>query len=74
MIKNAFYFTLKTLFVLKIFKFLFWYFGQMEKGLIRKIRLIWKPMTPQPGKQTTTTHVWQIYQDVKAIKQWNFFS
>ena len=28
---NAFYFYLKSLFVLKIFKFLSWFFGQVEK-------------------------------------------
>ena len=27
--KHAFYFTLKVLFVLKIFKFLFWHFGHV---------------------------------------------
>ena len=31
--KNAFHFTLKALFVLKIFKFLFWLFGHLEKRL-----------------------------------------
>ena len=31
--KNAFYFTLKTLFLLKIFKFLSWLFGYVEKRL-----------------------------------------
>ena len=31
--KNAFYFTLKALFVLKVFKFLFWIFGHVEKIL-----------------------------------------
>ena len=31
MIKNAFYFILKALFVLKIFKFLSWHFGHVEK-------------------------------------------
>ena len=31
MIKNAFYFILKTLFVLKIFKFLPWLFGHVGK-------------------------------------------
>ena len=31
--KNAFHFTLKALFVLKIFKFLFWLFGHVEKRL-----------------------------------------
>ena len=29
--KNAFYFTLKALFVLKIFKFLSWHFGHVEE-------------------------------------------
>ena len=31
MIKNAFYFILKALFVLKVFKFLSWLFGHIEK-------------------------------------------
>ena len=31
MMKNAFYVTLKALFFLKIFKFLSWYFGHVEK-------------------------------------------
>ena len=31
MVKNAFYFILKALFVLKVFKFLSWLFGQVEK-------------------------------------------
>ena len=31
MMKNAFYFILKALFVLKIFKFLSWLFGHVEK-------------------------------------------
>ena len=48
--KNAFYFILKALFVLKIFKFLSWLFGHVEKkSLFRKIRLISKFMTVQPG-------------------------
>ena len=33
MMKNAFYFTLKALFVLKIFKFLSWLFGHVAKQL-----------------------------------------
>ena len=45
MMKNNFYFTLKALFVLKIFEFCL-DFSVMEKnGLIRKIRLILKFMT-----------------------------
>ena len=31
MMKNAFYFILKALFVLKIFKFLSWLFGHVER-------------------------------------------
>ena len=38
MIKNAFYFILKALFHIKIFKFLPRLFGHVGKGLIRKIR------------------------------------
>ena len=33
MMKNAFYFSIKALFVLKIFKFLSWLFGHVEKRL-----------------------------------------
>ena len=36
MIKNAFCFTSKALFVLKIFKFLSWLFGQVAKRLDKK--------------------------------------
>ena len=31
MMKNAFYFILKALFVLKVFKFLSWFFGHVGK-------------------------------------------
>ena len=31
MMKNAFYFTIKAIFILKIFKFLSWLFGHVEK-------------------------------------------
>ena len=33
LMKSAFYLTLKALFILKIFKFLFWLFGHVEKRL-----------------------------------------
>ena len=46
--KNGFYFTLKTLFVLKIFTCLNFLIMQ-KNGLIRKLRLISKFMTSQPG-------------------------
>ena len=41
MMKNAFYFIFKTLFVLKIFKFLSSY---KKNGLVRKIKLVSKFM------------------------------
>ena len=46
MMKNAFYCTLKALFILKI-----------TNGLIRKIKLISKFTTSQPGKQTIAIHI-----------------
>ena len=50
MMKDTFYFILKALFVLKIFRRLPWLFGHAEKkGLIKKIRLTLKFMTSQPG-------------------------
>ena len=55
--KNAFCFILKAFFVLKILQFLSWLFGQVEKnGFIRKIRLISKFITSQPGQETITIH------------------
>ena len=39
MIKNAFYFTLKSLFVLKIFNFLSWLFGHVAKRLDKKDKI-----------------------------------
>ena len=46
---NAFYFMLKALFVLKIFKLSSLLFCHVENGWIRKMRLISKCMTSQPG-------------------------
>ena len=45
MMKNAFYFTSKALFVLKIFEFLSELFGHVSNGFIKKIRLISNFMT-----------------------------
>ena len=50
MTKNAFYFNLKSIFVLKIFNFLSGLFGRKENGLIRKIRFISKLITSQAVK------------------------
>ena len=53
MMKNAFYFTLKALFVLEIFKFLFWLSSFVRKYLKRWIS---KFMTSQTG--WLTKEVW----------------
>ena len=45
--KNAFYFILKAIFVLKMFVLTVWSCG--KNGLIRKMKLISKIMTSQPG-------------------------
>ena len=57
MMKNAFYFILNALFVLKIFKFLSWLFGHVNKnGLMRKIRLISKSTRHNVSKQLQYTY------------------
>ena len=40
--KNAFYFTSKALFILKIFKFLSWLFGHAAKRLDKKEKVNFK--------------------------------
>ena len=69
--KNAFYFILKALFVLKIFKFLSRLFGQ-KNGLIRKIRLTSKFMTSQPGSQTVAIHILSGISQSKGNQAMNF--
>ena len=54
---NAFYFTLKALFVLEILKFLSWLFGHVKNSLIRKTKIISKFIMSQPGKHTITLHI-----------------
>ena len=75
MMKNAFYFILKTLFVLKILNFLSWPFGHVEKnGLIRKTRLISKVMTSQPGKKQWQYTYCSISHELNATRQWTLVS
>ena len=49
MMKNAFYFTSKALFVFQIFKFFLDFLIMQQNGLIRRIRLISNFMMSQPG-------------------------
>ena len=69
MVKNAFYFTLKALFVHEIFKFFLDFLDMWKNDLIRKTRLFSKFMTSQPGKQTLAIHTFPISWEVKAIRQ-----
>ena len=59
--KNAFYFILKALFILKIFKFLSWLVGHVEETAWLE-RLISKFMTSQPGKQTIIIHLFPGFE------------
>ena len=52
-----FYFTLKSLFVIKIFNLCLHFLIMQKNDLIRKIRLISKFTTSQPGKQTIAIHI-----------------
>ena len=63
MMKNAFYFILKALFVLKIFKFLYSLFGHVEKRLDLKDKVNFK-IYDVTGRLTNkqawyTTHIVQ---------------
>ena len=55
--KNALYFTLKALFVLKILDVCFNFLIMQKNSLIRKIWLFSKFITSQPEKQTFAIHI-----------------
>ena len=55
--KNAFYFTSKALFVFKMFKFLSWLLVMYQNDLIRKIRLILIFLALQRGWETLEIHI-----------------
>ena len=72
MIKNPFYFILKALFVLKIFKLLSWLFWSHRKnGLIRKTKLISKLMTSHLVNEQLQYTYCLLFHEVKATRQWN---
>ena len=56
MMKNAFGFTLKALFVPKIFQIFLDFLVMYKSGLTRKIRFILKSIASQPKKQITAIH------------------
>ena len=55
--KNAYYFHIKALFVLKYSNFCLDFSFMLKNGLIRKIKSISRFMTWQPGKQTIAIHI-----------------
>ena len=55
--KNAFYFTLKALFVLKYSNFCLDFLVLQKNDLIREIRLILKFMSSKSGKQIIIIHI-----------------
>ena len=73
MMKNAFYFILKALFVEKIFKFFAMTFWSCRKnGSIRKVRLISKSLTSRRGKQTIEVHILSNFWRSKGNQAMNF--
>ena len=55
--KTAFFFNLKAVFVLKIFKFLSWLFGQVEKRLDRKDQVNFKIYGVTSWELTNAIHI-----------------
>ena len=69
MMKTAFYFTLKTLFILEIFQFLFWIFGNVGKRLDKIAKVIFENYDSQAGKQTIAIHILPDTHEVKTIRR-----
>ena len=73
MMKNGFYFTSKALFVLKIFKFLFWLFGHVSKRLDLKDKVNFKFYDVLAWLTNNyNKHIAPISLEVKTIRQWKF--
>ena len=75
MMKNPFYFILKALFSLRIFKFLSWLFGNVGNiyfNLYLQIRLTSKFMTSQPGFQTMAIYLLPTISQIKGNQAMKF--
>ena len=72
--KNAFYFIIKALFVLIIFKFFPWLFGHEEKTawLERQVNFDIYDVTAWLTKNYNTHYL--ISHELKATRQWNLVS
>ena len=69
--KNVFYFLLKSLFVLKIFKFLSWLFWLCKKWLDEKTKVS-KFMTSQTGILTITVRILSNFSWSKSSQTMKF--
>ena len=56
MMRNGFYFILKALFILKMFKFLFWLFGYIQKTIWLKKQVNFK-IYDVTARLTITIHI-----------------
>ena len=64
--KNVFYFTLKAVFVLKIFKFLPWLYGHVEKLLDQKDKVNFKIYDATPWLiNNCNTHIAQYFKKAR---------
>ena len=75
MMKNAFYFTLKALLALKIFKLLSWLLRSCRKTTWLERPGLFQNLWPHNlvNKPLQYTH-WPISQEIRAIGQWNLVS
>ena len=68
---DAFYFILKTLFVLKLFKFLTWLFGQLhETASVERSGHFQNLWCLIRLRKCYNTH-YPIFHEVKAPRKWN---
>ena len=75
-LKNAFYFILKALFILKIFKFLSWHFGHVEKMAWLEELLYFRNLCSHHSlvyKELQDTYCSTCHK-LKATRQWNLVS
>ena len=71
--KNIFPFMLKTLFVLEIFKFLYWLFGYVEKRFDKKANANFKVYDVTAIPKKIIIHIYfLITHEVKTNRQRNF--
>ena len=72
MVKNAFYFILKVLFVLKIFKFLSWLFSHVERTGWLEIKGQFQNLWRQSLVNKRLKNMYcPTSHEAKATRQWN---